>query len=761
MTCQQIDEQILQAKEISSTNPDKCILLLEEAISTAVDTAYFSKSVADIGITQLFSGYYASGINGLQLVHRFCDLQLAKQNISCNALLHAHLLYLKAKAYRYNMEVTEALGLTQQAMLLCEKETYSGAGYSEMLEGMAYNLIILERYEEAYATLTKTESLAKQNNNFQSLARAVYYTAVLNSRLGNMHDCIMLLIKTVRLAITHGLSESFLQSCYCDIAVTLNLLGKNSAAVSFFSKAEEIGRKMPVSLNFLNVLLRKSIALETVGRLNEVEALLNEYQTDFEACQNANVKNQYYYFRLLIHLNNRELADCKPYVEQLERNYAGSPEAFIRSNILGGLADYYSATGDYRKANIHLRKIVDDSIKFYNDERSSRIRSMQIQQNITQAKREKEQAEKIAKARQEFLAGMSHEIRSPMNAIIALSGLLAEEAMPEEQKRKVNIIKRSSENLLAVVNDILDNAKIESGRFALESTGFNLNVLLNEVVELAKVKADAKGVAVNLYTSNQVPEHVTGDPVRLRQIVINLLNNAVKFTHEGQVSITLTELPDNHVSFKVEDTGIGIQPSQIQNIFKGYTQASANTTRLFGGTGLGLKISNELVQLMGGRLTVESEYGKGSCFSFAIPLPPFRQNISVPETEAYAYRNSKTYRFLVADDLADNRFAYRQILNSVFPNSEVLEAENGEEVLSITSGNSFNLVLMDIDMPVMNGIEACIKLRGRDKNVAILGASANVMMTVADLKNFGFTDFIMKPFTKEQLVIKLIPLLNT
>ncbi len=336
--------------------------------------------------------------------------------------------------------------------------------------------------------------------------------------------------------------------------------------------------------------------------------------------------------------------------------------------------------------------------------------------------------------------------------------------MAEDQKQKITIIKRSSENLLMMINDLLDNAKIEAGKFTIESVPFSLPDLLNDVVALLAQKAAEKGIELLLDCSEGLPAYLSGDPTRLRQVLVNLLNNAVKFTPQGSVTLKVEEhangAPEKtKLHFTVRDTGIGIAAEQLGNIFSGYMQASANTARNYGGTGLGLKISKELVQLMGGILTVESSEGSGSTFSFSLPFTISQPPGNDSTNQEFSYTGAQTFSFLIADDLEDNRYVFKMLLENIFPNSVVTLANDGMQAVNSAIASNYDLIVMDIDMPVMNGIEAAMKILADKPQQKILGSSANVILEAADLKEYGFEGFIPKPFTKKQFAETLRELL--
>jgi PAS domain S-box-containing protein len=338
-----------------------------------------------------------------------------------------------------------------------------------------------------------------------------------------------------------------------------------------------------------------------------------------------------------------------------------------------------------------------------------------MEQSLAEAKAT---AEAASRAKSLFLVNMSHEIRTPMNAIIGL-GHLALDADPTPRLRDyLTKITTSAEGLLRLLNDLLDVAKIEAGKIIIEETTFALPALLQRLKSLVAVEADRKGLRLRMTIDPQTPEDLVGDPLRLEQVLLNLIGNAVKFTRDGEVELTIRPLgagPDRiTLQFAVKDTGIGIRPEQLADIFEPFAQADSSTTRRFGGTGLGLSICQRLVAIMGGEITVESELGRGSTFAFTAGfrrgIPPNHPPEPVPDRAVVAAALRRR-RLLVAEDHPINQQVVRELLEQVGVTVNI--AGNGREaVAAVTAApDEFDAVLMDLQMPEMDGYEATRRLR--------------------------------------------------
>ncbi|TAJ71873.1 MAG: PAS domain-containing sensor histidine kinase [Phenylobacterium sp.] len=317
------------------------------------------------------------------------------------------------------------------------------------------------------------------------------------------------------------------------------------------------------------------------------------------------------------------------------------------------------------------------------------------------------EAEQANRAKSEFLANMSHEIRTPLNGIVAGADMLARADLDPRARELVKIIASSGATLERLLTDILDLARIEAGRIAIEATNFQLGELVRTTAALAKLQADEKGVAVKVEIAADVDRAFHGDPYRIRQVLLNLLSNAVKFTERGSVTVAVEMRPDGGVRVTVRDTGIGFKPEMKEQLFGRFHQADGSITRRFGGTGLGMTISRELTQLMGGSLDAEGREGEGATFWFDLPLVPAEMTEEAEEP-ALAETPDRSLRVLLADDHPTNRKVIELMLEDL---AEVVSVENGAEALMALGNDIFDIVLMDMQMPVMDGLEATRRIR--------------------------------------------------
>ncbi|MCC5937500.1 MAG: PAS domain S-box protein [Lunatimonas sp.] len=419
--------------------------------------------------------------------------------------------------------------------------------------------------------------------------------------------------------------------------------------------------------------------------------------------------------------------------------------------------------GSYRIFSVSGKLIHDEKgeVKYYSGIARDNTKLKETQRELLIAK---ERAEKALEAKSQFLSVMSHEIRTPMNAVIGLSHLLLEENPREDQLENLRTLQFSAENLLGLINDILDFNKIDSGKIELEYVVFEPQHLLNRIVRSYAYQIREKSLELVLDVSTDLPRYVMGDPVRLSQILNNLISNAVKFTKTGKVEITMSQVRKTGkavtINFCVKDSGIGIPADKLDYVFEAFTQASSDTTRKFGGTGLGLAIVKKLVLLLGSDIEVESTEGKGTSFWFDLTFDLAAKDFSKGAPEVQVLKDLHNTSILVAEDNVVNQVLLKKYLTK-WGVGNIEFAQNGQLALELFEKRDFDILLIDLQMPVMDGLEMSKEIRAMEKEskkrVPLIALTASSYSEVHEqLNKAGMDDYVSKPFNPADLYAKII-----
>ncbi|AFM05908.1 signal transduction histidine kinase [Bernardetia litoralis DSM 6794] len=405
------------------------------------------------------------------------------------------------------------------------------------------------------------------------------------------------------------------------------------------------------------------------------------------------------------------------------------------------------------------------ALKSANEDLEGKVkeRTSELMATNEDLKKAKEQAEAATKTKEQFLSTMSHEIRTPLNAIIGMTHLLKNDRLEGEMAENIEILEFSAQNLLSLINSVLDISKMEAGKMAFEQAEFDLPILIQNTVEIFKARAEEKNIFLRSNIDKNIPKSLLGDSTRLSQILNNLIGNAIKFTDEGTVTITVRLL--HHKTEKVEllfaisDTGIGISSEKINSIFEDFSQAEEDTSRKYGGTGLGLAITKQLVELQGGTINVMSTMMVGSTFSFQLGFKIGKiQAITANLPDATNIKNLKGVRILIVEDNKVNQILVRKFLNNWGASSQI--AENGQIALDLFKKDNFDVVLMDLQMPVMDGYESARQMRlleeNTDKFTPIIALTASTLLNERErIIQVGMNDFLSKPFNPNELYKKI------
>ena len=407
------------------------------------------------------------------------------------------------------------------------------------------------------------------------------------------------------------------------------------------------------------------------------------------------------------------------------------------------------------KGTVELNMLAENFNDLYKSFHSELIKRKRAEETMKAAK---DEADHANRAKSEFLANMSHEIRTPINSIISYQYLLINSELSPKQKEYTKNIGLAAKNLLAIINEILDFSKIEAGRMVLEEVDFNIDDVLNELKIIVGMEAKRKGIDLKIQVNEDVPKFLKGDITRLKQVIMNLLSNGIKFTHEGHIfiGVELIEKEEDcaYIRYSITDTGIGISEQQRKLLFQVFTQGDASTSRKYGGTGLGLAICKRIVELMKGEINVESQVGKGSTFSFSLrfKMADCMEQANIRSNQIGVEKLYGNKRILLVEDSSVNMQMTKEILENMGLDTDI--AQSGEEAVKKAENNNYELILMDIRMPGMDGYETTRRIRKLERGlVPIVALTADAVEGVANkAKEAGMNGYLTKPLEPERLL---------
>lgn len=544
--------------------------------------------------------------------------------------------------------------------------------------------------------------------------------------------------------LINGVAKATAENFFINVVLSFSLIAWMS-----FVLAKENSRKQAELRNkevFLDTIFNSSLHTEIV--LDQDTGLISNFNTHavtLFAATPADLLNKpaCNLFTELSESTNRELQDV---MYSPEKNWEGELTCIREDGSL--------FAGSVKVVSFR-----------YHDKKYKKITIADITEKneiLSELQEAKQNAEKLADAKSQFLSHMSHELRTPLNGIIGCANLLLQDKYLPEQKDQLNILKFSSEHMLGLINDILDLSKLDADRIQLERAVVDIPRHIQKISLPFMKQADEKGVLFDLRMDDKLVRPVLTDPMRLNQVLTNLLSNAVKFTSKGKITLEVKAIrvgSDEHtIEFSVSDTGIGIGEDKQAQVFEQFTQADVKTTRRYGGTGLGLTISQKLVQLMGGELKLESRYHKGSRFYFTITMPVHnsrRRSFVTEAADAAPDEKLKGVKVLLAEDNPVNMIIASKFLEKWGVNYE--KACNGAEAVALFGAGNFDMVLMDLEMPEMDGYEALNEIRKINAGIPAIAFTAAVFENMQEsLVKCGFNDYIQKPFKPQDLQAKLV-----
>jgi signal transduction histidine kinase/CheY-like chemotaxis protein/Tfp pilus assembly protein PilF len=659
------------------------------------------------------------------------------------------------RVYDVINELDKALEYYKRALTIAE-ENPNKLYFATIYINLGLIQIKLKNYSEAEEYLNNAFSLAYELNDNMRMSLSLHNLGSMFYKKGDYKEALKYYQEALKIDSNY-MARSRMDGKLIDIGEVYNQLGNFGKAIYYYKQG-------------LN------IAKETGDINHQKNAYENLYETN-KLLNNPNKALGYY--ELFIELKDSLKRDeTMKSLQQMEFEVIQMQDSLAMEKNKVAMELRFQQKLNRQRVNRNILIAVGFAMLIIAIGLYYRLRYVRKTQKLLREKNRliiaaKEKAESSEKAKHQFLANMSHEIRTPMNAIKGMIDILIRRDPKTDQIKYLNGVKESSESLLVIINDILDLSKIQAGKIELEHIPFSIVETLNNVNTIMQFKAEEKGLELKSTIPDNIPQ-VMGDPTRLRQVIINLVGNAIKFTEKGMVNISLTLKENRHddnldAHFSISDTGIGIDQNKLKEVFNSFEQVVTNTTRKYGGTGLGLSISKKLVTLHNGKIWVESEKGKGSQFHFTIPYQKCKDQQCAEDTSTQmlntrAFDQLKGIKILLVEDNEFNAIVAREELEHAIKNSSIEVAENGSIAIERVQSSNFDVVLMDVQMPVMNGYEATQAIRdlvGEKSKIPIIAMTANVMKEEVELCfKAGMDDFIGKPFETEELIHKIHNLIH-
>ncbi|RYE25223.1 MAG: tetratricopeptide repeat protein [Sphingobacteriales bacterium] len=701
-----------------------------------------------------------------------------------------------------NIDVERAMDMAEEIIARSDKQGYRlGKGRGMNLKGWCYWQ--LGEYDDGIEILQNALGVAREIKSRPLEARTLNNLGYIYRDRGDLADALNNFEKA--LAINEALGDEVAQSVnLASIAYVHYDLNDYEHALDFalrclpiFERAKDMHRLTSLYTILGNIYFKQEqysealkyfeenlvhtepdtalnvMAISGLGKVyykmhdfNNARKYLREALDKSETLGNAEVQiiSNFYMGRLMMDESIfRQALQHMNAAFDLAREYTRKHDIM---SVHEGLSLLYDKMGDIPKAFHHLKAYEKLKEEIFKQTTLNKLRNLQSRQQLELAQKEKEVAERTANLKQQFMANMSHEIRTPMNAIVGMTRLLLGKEPRPEQIRYLDAIRLSADNLLVIVNDILDLSKIEAGKIVIEQTDFDLEESVQSVRDMLMLKAEEKHIAFRTSIDERIPNFLIGDPTRVNQVLINLAGNAIKFTEKGHVEVNAVldsaEGDKVWVRFDVVDTGIGIDAGYVDKIFDSFTQAGTDITRKFGGTGLGLTISKQLVTLMQGDIDVKSQLGKGTTFSVTVPFTRSgntEKKKRVSTINPAAINKLNNVKLLLVEDNEFNRMVAEDTLKEIIPGVSIDIAVNGEEAVKRVQTQQYDVVLMDIQMPVMDGLTATQTIRALPApagEVKIIAMTANVFQEdVQRYMDAGMDAYVSKPFNTEELLQKM------
>ncbi len=713
------------------------------------------------------------------------------------ALESVEILIKRADVLR-ERNVDQSMQLLDDALSIALMANYK-VGMAKIIRDKGSCFLIQKKYKQSITAFTEAFQFYVGLNNIPLQLECLREICCIYFKLGDFPSALQYILQSLKLNKEQGDTEGIARN-YNELGKLYTYLQQYENAIDHFKKAllifESLKEKSEMVNSYFQIgnaynwldeydkslyyLLRAANQFEFIkkvdtrakvmGSLGILYTKLKDYEkalSYFKEALNINQDGGTLVVRAQLKksLGNLyiELTQYDKAIEVLNKALAlaeNSPHESQLIKIHQFLATAYEKIGDFEAAYQHHVKYFELDKKSTSEEISLKTNALHIKYDLDDLKKQKEIAELSDKLKEQFLANVSHEIRTPMNGVLGMAHLLSKTNPTREQKEYIDAIKLSANNLMVIINDILDFSKINAGKIEFNETEFHLRNLIKGIIQIIQIKADEKRIQLSCRIDYNLKDHLLGDPIRLNQILVNLLGNSLKFTEAGKIhlDVRMVEQKENvcKIRMKVTDTGIGIPHDKLATIFESFEQVGSNKSR-YEGTGLGLTIVKQLVELQGGVVSVKSELKKGTEFCIDLSFKIGKANGSDQEKvcEEILPGNYSHVSVLIVEDNKVNQLLIKNMLKK-FGFEQLDTAINGSMALELLNANHYDLILMDIQMPGMDGYEITKEIRNRLKNklenVPVIAISADASeKEKAKAKESGMNDYVVKPYTSEEL----------
>ena len=703
-----------------------------------------------------------------------------------------------------NRNVNQAMSLLDDALSIAQQANYK-QGMAQIIRDRASCYLIQKQYKLSLTAFTEAvnffQVLGDRNGQLDCLNEisSIYF------KLGDCPSALHYILQSLKINTELGESEGIANN-YNEIGKLYVFLQEYQNAIDHFKKGLKIFEGLKCKNQMVNSYFLLGNAYNWLDDYDKALYYLLRASNSIEQLEDADTKAKTFgslailytklkdYEKAINHFNDAlslakegaspsvnaqikkslgnlyiELTQYDKAIEILNSalsNAQASPMEGQLAKIHQFLSIAFDKLGDYKNSLEHYRKYFELEKQVISEEVNLKVKALHIKYDLEELKKQKEIAELSDKLKEQFLANVSHEIRTPMNGVLGMAHLLNKTNPTKEQEEYIDAIKVSANNLMVIINDILDFSKINAGKIEFNENEFNFRDLMKGIIQILQVKADEKKIKIGCTIDYNIKDNLVGDPIRLNQILMNLMGNAVKFTEKGKVmlEVKLLDHKDNtcKIRMKIKDSGIGIPENKLQSIFESFEQAE-NNKRRYEGTGLGLTIVKQLVELQGGSISVVSRVNEGSEFTVDMT---FRLGKNPPKPEVLFHNeqiealNFSNIAVLIVEDNKVNQLLLRNMLKK-FGFDNLDSAENGRIALNKLREKDYNLILMDIQMPEMDGYEITHEIRTRlrkeMRNIPVIAITADASeKEKVKARESGMDDYIVKPYTPEELYFTIL-----